>query len=201
MGSHGYIQWPPADRQPYYEPLPARMPCWMDFLAAKKIEGLEGLGVLVNPYKSPRLNRVNYWYPDGVAAQDINSPSTKAFMQNLRAALKQRGINICYWDTGGNPEDFDGRDWLRVLAAWKADGVTLMPENSSDVAAWTTGSVMIYGGLPNAPIAPKIVTPKATVFYFDFMHNGWWNEMKKFGLIPLLTEGQLKIWAAERRAQ
>jgi hypothetical protein len=205
LGASGFFQYSPADgATPHYEPFQTYFP-WADqVLAASKIAGLQGFGVLINPYISQR-------YPDGNGGyyqndQYLNDPAVQQLLRTQRDALLARGVNFAFWDTGTVPRNGTGLDWLNVLWGWKRVGITIAAENACDIASWICGAVLNDGYGSGDLGIWKSITPHSTHFVVQAGDgtvnvNGqsmfWWDAASKAGFVPILTEDQLRERLAE----
>jgi hypothetical protein len=207
-GVSGWVQWSPSDGDtPFYEgydPASPDFPWTKDVLATSKLSGLQGLGVLIDPFESARVHN-----PNGTVtqvAQSLDDPAVQSLLLTQRNAMVKLGINFAYWDTGGQPRNGSNMGWLNTLLEFKRVGITVAPEASCDIAAWITGAVMGDAYTWNSFTFSKAVTPNATMFMVQNSDaseviNGktvqWWDDAQSKGIVPILNVTQLQERLAE----
>jgi hypothetical protein len=193
-GAAAFIQWSPPDGSSYfYDPYPPHF-SWFEALPANPPIAV---GVLVNPFVSPPLkaDRValltDARYSHTNLQLDLGA--NRAYNARLMAALKQRGVTLAFWDTGGEPSPRNSHEWLRLLADWKRAGISILPETSGDIAAWTTGITMEYPYSRGNYDIPRAVTPKATLtVHTNWDDPGWVEDAERKGLRPIIHIDTLK---------
>jgi hypothetical protein len=204
----GWVQWSPADGDtPFYEgydPSNPDFPWSKDVLATSKLSGLQGFGVLIDPFESARTHNSNGSVTQ--VAQSLDDPAVQALLMTQRNAMVKQGINFAYWDTGGQPRDGSNMSWLNVLEDFKRVGITVAPESSCDIAGWITGAVMGDAYTWNSFAISHAVTPNATMFMVQNADdskviNGqtvqWWDDAQSKGVVPILNTTQMLERLAE----
>ncbi|WP_428939535.1 calcium-binding protein [Fontivita pretiosa] len=199
-GASGFVMWSPGDGlTPHYEPFHPGFPWASSLLSTSRLPGLQGLGVLINPYISLRIQN-----PDGTWRNDLrylDDPQHRAWLTAQRDDMVARGVNFAYWDTGGTPAQGSGLDWLDVLWSFKRVGITVAPEQSADVAVWVTGANLHWPYSWGDYVVAKAVTPNATQFAVGNttemrIINGremrWWEHATYHGMVPILRQLQLQ---------
>jgi hypothetical protein len=204
QGASGFVQWSSADgATSYYEPFdPSNLgafPWTPNLLATSKTTGLQGLGVLIDPFESTRIHN-----PDGSVTQNtqsLDSPTVQALLKNQRNQMVSLGVNFAFWDTGGSPRNGSAMGWVNQLWDFKSAGITVAPESSCDIAAWITGADIQAVYTFNSFAIAKEVTPNSTMFAvqnFDQSEviNGqtvqWWDDAQSKGVVPILTLTQME---------
>jgi hypothetical protein len=196
-GAAAFIQWSPPDAHSYfYNPYPPSLP-WFEDLPAPGLP----VGVLINPFVSPPLlaDRVALTTEARYSHTNLmlNLGGNRAYNARLMAALRQRGVALAFFDTGGEPSPRNSHEWLRLLADWKRAGISILPETSCDVAVWTTGGMTLFPYGWNDIDLARTVTPKGTITCYmntPDIRNGidWRDDAARRGVRPIIHIDTLK---------
>jgi hypothetical protein len=208
-GIEGYVAWPYPDGQSFlFDSHLVSAPFFSEFLATSQLAGLKHLGTLVIPDASPRVfNDMALGQMIEVQGKKVPSKFANLFLNqradvtrqyNLLYAriLRDHGITIAYYDTGGGPHySRPPLDWLRTYADYKRAGIAVMGETGGDVSAWISGVWFEYPYSWNDYTMLPQLLPGAAFFAMaqdDHSKDDgkgpekWWDNARRKGITPVI---------------
>ncbi|WP_428938723.1 hypothetical protein [Fontivita pretiosa] len=194
-GARGYIQWSSGEPRPetyVFEPDHRKYPWFAEYAAASTL--LNGnFGCLIAP---------QFTGMDGTPA-NFRAARHRQFIDKLRADLKAAGVRYVYWDAAQCPQGtwwwIEPFDWLQLMLDWRAEGITVIPESSSDVAVVASGATLFYPAELHDQRMPGIITPRGKIFMLNSARIDWIQPALERGFVPIMDWRQFRQWKAATR--
>lgn len=199
IGATTYMMWAPGDGSSVqYNPYPPSLDYFQDLGKTPTAGKLAHMGVLVNHFITPLIPSDGFALDSGVDAKGQRFPLTNLWLnlqhdlnweyfRKLGKALAVRGVDIAFWDCGGEPPaGVSGLAWLRLLALWMELGIATMTEGGPDVAVWITGLWLedaYRGDVGNYDVI-KAICPQASLCVYSG-GDGWAAAARVRGLWPI----------------
>lgn len=178
------------------------------------------LAGLVNPWESMTIRAPDNWVKDGTMPLNVSNLNARLYFQRQALEMITNGMRYAYWDAPHNNtwerSQFDGHEYAQVLSIYKRWNITLIPENSCDIAGWITGACLYTNWSFEDKLAfhvtegfkPFVLVQEDDASGYLRKDNAgmykwkkgdtrggvfWWDDVMKRGGIPILNYPQVRV--------